>query len=90
MNEKRLLVFAIVASITVVLIVSPAVAKMSEVGGRPLNLFGYVTQGVAYGLHDEYDTEEGINQLLFNLLLEGDYTFTDDLKMYAAGMFTAD
>ena len=89
MNKKRLFI-AVVSLIAMAVLVSPAMARQFTVGGRPLNLFGYVTQGVAYGLHDEYDTEEGVNQLLFNFLVEGDYRFTDELKLYAAGMFTAD
>jgi len=91
MKKKRLCI-VLGAMAIVALIVYPAMAKQFMVAGKPLNLFGYVTQGVAFSMHDEdyYDTEEGLQSALFNLLLEGDYTFTDDLKFYGAGMLTVD
>jgi hypothetical protein len=61
-----------------------------SLGGKPLNLFFYVTQGVGYGLHDDYDTKKGLQSATFNFLVEGDYAFTNQLKFYASGMFTAD
>jgi hypothetical protein len=65
---------------------------MYTLGGKPLNIFGYATQGVAYSLHnkDYYDTEKDINSALMNLFFEFDYTFTDNFKLYAASMFTVD
>lgn len=91
MNTKRLLISILVTVVAVALLVHPAMAKMFKVAGRPLNLFGYATQGGAYSLRgDHYDTEEGFNSALFNFFLEGDYTFISNLRFYAAGMFTAD
>ena len=91
MNKKRLF-FAVVAAMFVVLVSSPAMAREFMVGGKPLNLFGYVTQGIGLGLHsqDYYDTEKGLQAALFNILVEGDYSFSNDLKLYASGMFSAD
>jgi hypothetical protein len=91
MNTKRLFLFAVVATVTIALMIHPALAKQFMVGERPLNLFGYITQEVAFSLDDDsYDTEEGLQSALFNLFLEGDYTFTDDLRFYGAGMLTVD
>ncbi len=69
---------------------SPARAELFNVAGRPLNLMGYATQGAAFGLHDKYDTEQGLQSALMNLFLEGNYSAADDLKFYASGMLTVD
>jgi len=92
MNTQRLYGFVVVAVLTVTLLAHPVMAKQFKVAGKPLNLFYYVTQGVAFSMHDDdyYDTEEGLQSALFNFLLEGDYAFTDDLKFYGAGMLTVD
>jgi len=92
MNTQRLYGFVVVAVLAVALMVQPVMAKQFTVGGRTLNLFGYLTQGVAFSMHDDdyYDTEKGLQAALFNLHLEGDYTFTDDLKFYGAGMLSVD
>ena len=91
MNKRRFFI-AVVATILVAFLVSPGMAKQYLVGGKTLNVFGYVTQGVAFSLHgaDNYDTEQGLQSAIFNFFLEGDYKVTDNLKFYGAGMLTAD
>ena len=90
--KKRRFLITVIATMLVALLASPTMARQFTVGGRPLNLFGYVTQGAALSLRgaDNYDTEQDLQGLLFNLFLEGDYKFTSNLKLYAAGMLTAD
>jgi len=90
--KKRRLCVVLGAMLLVALMVHPVMAKQFKVAGRPLNLFCYLTQQVAFSMHDDdyYDTEEGLQSALFNFLLEGDYTFSDDLKFYGAGMLTLD
>ena len=90
--KKRRFFITVIAIMLVALLAHPAMAKQFKVGGRTLNLFGYVTQGVGFSQHgaDNYDTEQGLQSAIFNLFLEGDYEFTDTLKFYGAGMLTAD
>jgi len=91
MKKKRVLIL-LVTMVAVAVMSPPAMAKQFIVGGKTLNLFGYVTQGAAFSLHnkDYYDTERDIHAALMNLFLEFDYTFTDNLKLYAASMLTVD
>jgi hypothetical protein len=92
MKKKRLLILVLMAGLTVSLAGSPSVAEQFSVLGRPLNLFGYATQGGAFSLSDKdkYDTEKGLHSALMNLFLEGDYSITNDLRFYGAGMLTVD
>ncbi|MCP4287579.1 MAG: hypothetical protein GY792_24585, partial [Gammaproteobacteria bacterium] len=70
---------------------SPASAKMFEIGGKPATVQGYISQSVASSLAgDNYDVEEGVNQALMNLFVEGDVKLSSDLSFYAAGMLTVD
>jgi hypothetical protein len=58
--------------------------------GRPANLAGYITQGGSFGLHNTYDTENGLNSALMNLFVEGEYSPVDKLRFYSSGMLSVD
>lgn len=92
MKKKRFLILVLVAGLTIALTFSSVMAEQFNVFGRPLTLMGYATQGVAFGLSDEdkYDTEKGFQSALMNLLLEGEYKITDQLRFYGSGMLTVD
>ena len=60
---------------------SSVIAEEFKVLGRPLQLFGYATQGVSYGFKDTYDTEKGLNSALTNLFVEGDYEITEGFEI---------
>ncbi|MBP1749779.1 MAG: hypothetical protein H6Q52_2318, partial [Deltaproteobacteria bacterium] len=95
MGRKRIAAPIVVCIFTLVLslgIASPIMAEQFSVYGKPLNLFGYINQGVQYGLggKTEYDTASGVNSLLTNIFVEGDYQPRDNLKFYLSGMFTGD
>jgi hypothetical protein len=92
MKRRRFLVLFLMAGLAIALTVSSAMAEEFSVLGRPLHLFGYVTQGGSFALvdKDKYDTEKGLNSALMNLFLEGDYEIAKDLKFYGAGMLTVD
>ena len=87
-GRKRILMF--VVGLAMVLMVSSAMAKEIILLERPLNLLGYATQGGAFGIHNEYDTEAGLQSALMNVFIEGDYKIMDRLKFYGAGMLTVD
>ena len=90
MKKKRFLILLLVVAMTVILMIHHAMAEQFTAFGRPLNLFGYATQGGSFGLKNTYDTENGLNSALMNLFVEGDYTPLNNLKFYAAGMLTVD
>ena len=90
MKKKRILVLALMASMAMALMTYPVLAEQFNVGGKPLNLYGYLTQGAALGLHNSYDTEAGLQAALMNLLVEGDYMITPELKFTASGRLTVD
>lgn len=70
----------------------PAIAEQFDVGGKPMNLMGYITQGVAVSLSDQdkYDSERDFQSAITNVLIEGDYKPRDNIRLYLSGMFTAD
>jgi hypothetical protein len=61
-----------------------------SVGGKPLTVTGYITQGAAYGVHKDYDTYYGIQQALSNAFVEMQYRPSDNLSLYGSGRFTMD
>ena len=86
--------FIIVAATLMVALplVRPAIAEQFTVGGRPLNLYGYITQGASFSLKDDdhFDTEGDLQSALTNFFIEGDYSITNNLKLYLSGMVTVD
>lgn len=90
MKKKSFLILFLTMVLTIGLGSFPAVAEQFLVLGKPLNLFGYVTQGGSFGLKNSYDTEYGLNSALMNLFVEGGYSPSATLKFYASGMLTVD
>ena len=86
---SRLIFFAVLA---LGLMAPPVMATQFNICGRPANLLGYITQSAQMSMADQdyYDTEKGVNGMLFNAFIEGDYSFTNDLKVFASGMLTYD
>lgn len=76
----------------VLLVGSAARAADYELAGRQLSLFGYISQSAQFSLYDDYhyDTEEGLNSVLFNFFLEGQYRLTPQLALYSSGQVTVD
>ena len=72
--------------------VQGADAKQFNVCGKTANLLGYITQSVQVSTLDDhrYDTEHDFNSALFNFFVEGDYSFNNNLKVFASTMLTAD
>ncbi|MBT8339748.1 MAG: hypothetical protein HKP58_06920, partial [Desulfatitalea sp.] len=90
MKRKVLIILLLVSMLSVSLTLSSAVAEEFSVLGKPLYLFGYVTQGATYGLKNTYDTEQGFNSAMMNLFAEGDYQISNTLGFYASSMVTVD
>lgn len=92
MTTHRLCFIVMVFLVAAALLVHPAMAKQITVGGRPLNFYGYITQGASFSLYDNdnFDTERDLHSALTNLFVEGDYSITDNLRVYLASMLTVD
>src|SRR5512139_2879231 len=92
MDKKIGWIFMLVAAVTLMLGMSPALAKELLLFDRPLTLLGYATQGgsVSLATNDYYDTERGLQMALMNLFMEGDYKISDQLKFYTSAKLTTD
>ena len=90
--KRKLCITLLVTLITVLLHSHWVVAAQYTLMGKPLNLYGYVTQGAQLSLKndDYFDTEGDFQSALFNLFVEGDYSITNHLKLYLSGMLTTD
>jgi hypothetical protein len=91
---RKLLLGSLIAVLTVVVVTAhPVMAEQFLLGGNPLNIMGYITQGGAVSLTDPaglHDAERDFQSVLTNVFLEADYKPRPDLKFYLSGMFTAD
>lgn len=57
---------------------------------RPLDLYGQVSQNVACGWSDEYDTENGFNAAIWTGIFEGAYYPSQNLKVFGQFILTGD
>ncbi len=89
---KRMILFGICVCALAVFTVQPASAiKDIMIGGNPLNLQGYINQGVGYGIGDDnYSSMEGWQSFYSDFLLEASYEPTTNLKIFVAGMLSGD
>jgi hypothetical protein len=90
MNKKRLTCFVVVAIVGVAFWVFPAGARELLLFDKPLTLLGYGTQQAAFGVHNSYDTEAGLQAAVMNLFGEGDYKISPELKFYVSSRLTVD
>lgn len=69
-----------------------AAARQYTLGGRPIDVYGYITQGAGFSLYDKdhYDTERDINSAITNIFGEMNYSVSDDFKVYLSGILTVD
>lgn len=68
-----------------------AEAKTFEVAERPLNVTGYLNQGIGYGIAgDDFDTQEGFQQAVFQGLLEIEYSATNNVTLFTSGILNVD
>ena len=71
MKKKRFWIFVLSVGLVGVIMASPSPASELLVFDRPLNILGYVTQEVGYGLNDKdyYDTVKGVQTVLSNFFV---------------------
>ncbi len=84
--------FAAAALCTMVLgSVNPASAINTELGGKPFTFTGVIKQGVGYGISgDQYDTKEGFQSFLTQIVLEGKYEPSPWTSLFLSGKYNAD
>lgn len=70
----------------------PVRAATFEPGGRQLQVLGFFTQSVMWGLgsDEDFDTRPGLQSLLTSVLVEGEYRPAPDLKLFASGLLVTD
>ena len=69
----------------------PASAIDVDIAGSPLHIQGYINQGAAFGITgDHFDTHQGLQQAVFDMLIEASYTMTNGIQLYASGQLTGD
>ena len=92
MKKLHGFVFMLVLLLAVGLTATPAAAKEYNLqGDGVLNVFGYMSQSLQFGLaNDKYDSEEDLQSALMNMFIEGDYKPNEALAFYASGMLTTD
>ena len=78
---KKVLFFT-VSMLVIAILSTPAMAGRYDIGGRPFYLAGQVSQGVAYGLNDGYDTKKDINALIWTALLDADYYPSEQSRFF--------
>jgi len=77
--------------ITAVLFTGPVMALDYKLFDRQLLLNGYINQGVQFGVAgDHYDTMQGFQQAIMQVLLEADYQVSNDMKVFVTGMLFKD
>ena len=86
---RRLSMLVSVVLLTHTVTCFSAMAAEFALAGHEARVLGYISQAVNYGLHDEYDTHEGVNQALTTIFAEGDWT-TDLFRVYASGKLNVD
>ncbi len=90
-HGKKGIVFGFFVLMAAMLFCGQAMAFETEFLGKPLFLNGYVNQGVAFGVAgDHYDTMQGFQQALTQALLEIEYHFTDDARIFVSGQLIKD
>jgi hypothetical protein len=88
--KRRVLMFCCIATLIALLSFGSAQAAEYQVAGKPFTLLGYITQGAAYGLHNDYDTQHGLQAALTNFFVEAQYRPTQNLQLYTSLRYTAD
>jgi Protein of unknown function (DUF1302) len=92
--KHRLLLSLSLTALLLMATAFSAMGKLYEVGGRTVNVLGYVSQGIQYSTvsdaDDLHEVEKGFNQALSTVFLELDYNVNTDLQFYASGKMVAD
>lgn len=81
----------IVAMSAVMLLTGSAAALDFAVGDRPATLMGYINQSVGFGIAgDHYDTQQGFQQAIFQLLVESQLRWSPQLRFFGSAKLNAD
>ena len=89
---NRLICGLFVALLSLVIMQARAARAIDvEIDGKPLSLSGYIKQNVGYNIYgNAYDTKTGIENAFFEFLVEGSYSPTRDIKLFASGRVNTD
>jgi len=95
MKKKKLSIFVLAVVMTMALMalfVHQTLAIDFDLLGKPVTLMGYAQQTVSYGIPNQnyYDTKRGFQSMLFQGLLEVDYSPLPNLKFFGSSKVNAD
>ena len=90
MDKRGLTILILVASFAITSWAPPVAGRELLLFDKPLTLLGYGTQQAAFGMHNSYDTEAGLQAAVMNLFGEADYKILPELKFYASSRLTVD
>ena len=89
--KRNMCLIGVLVGLFTLFSVVPAKAVKFDVAGKPMEITGYVNQGIAYGLKsDKFDTMDNINSMVFQALLEVGYQFNNELKFFGSGNLNID
>ncbi|MEW6602675.1 MAG: DUF1302 family protein, partial [Nitrospirota bacterium] len=90
MGRKKVFCMAFGLMVVLALLCSAANAERLELFGKPLDVYGLISQNASFGWHQEFDTEAGLNSSIWTVLLEGAYQPTSRLKAFGQFILVGD
>lgn len=92
MKNKKIAMISGLALMVLLFFVSMSSAVDIDVGGRyPLQLSGYISQSVTYGLEDGYyDNQHGFNSFITQALVEASYQPSNKMRLFLSGNLNMD
>lgn len=89
MRKKHLAFYVSIALLSIAITSVSAMAASFMLGGEEARVLGYITQGLNYGWHDEYDTKKGVKNALTTIFAEGAWS-SHPVSVYMSGKLNVD
>lgn len=92
MAKKRTTLILMFAFVAVFGFALQGFALNYTIGGRPLEITGFINQSVNFGFQGDshYETQSQFNSFITDAKIEGKYSPSDEVSMFLSGRFNAD
>lgn len=92
MGQKKKILLGTLVFLMILCFAFQGWALQYTVGGRPLEIMGFINQSVNYGFRGDshYETQSEFNSFITDAKIEGRYAPTDNLSLFLSGRFNAD
>jgi hypothetical protein len=92
MRGTKLLIPLLAVCVAVLCSASFVHSEQYLLNGKPLNLFGYLSQSAQFSVNSKpyYDTARDLQAAQTSLFMEGDYSPQNNLRFYLSGMYSMD